>query len=186
MPGSASGACWLVPCSPWPPPFAPPTPVPVARGRSPASQLLWRGLTSRPRASQASAHHLPDAGQALLGLAGGEISRFPRKELTHMLGSTTAPGRQALALARPPVLPSTQRTVSASRGCCFRGSIPSLCAPLSTLHQNPRGFQRMTRGQCGSLHLHWRRLALFTPCRSPGARIVNLSRGGMLPRSVAR
>ena len=48
---------------------------------------------------------------------------------------------QALALARPPVLPSTQRTVSASRGCCFRGSIPSLCAPLSTLHQNPRVFR---------------------------------------------
>src|SRR6516164_9073844 len=67
LPGSASGACWLVPCSPWPPPFAPPTPVPVARGRSPASQLLWRGLTSRPRASQASAHHLPDAGQAFFG-----------------------------------------------------------------------------------------------------------------------
>jgi hypothetical protein len=56
---------------------------------------------------------------------------------------------QALALARPSVLPSTQRTVSASRRSCFRGSIPSLCAPLSTLHRNPRGFQRMTRGQCG-------------------------------------
>ena len=101
MPGSASGACWLVPCSPWPPPFAPPTPVAVARGRSPASQLLWRGLTSRPRASQASAHHLPDAGQGLLGLAGGEISRFPRKELTHMLGSTTAPGRPGARVGAP-------------------------------------------------------------------------------------
>ena len=93
---------------------------------------------------------------------------------------------QALALARLSVLPSTQCTVSASRGCCFRGSIPSLCAPLSTLHQNPHGFQRMTRGQCGSLDLHWQRLALFTPCRSPGARIVNLSGCGMLPVSVAR
>ena len=101
LPGSASGACWLVPCSPWPPPFAPPTPVPVARGRSPVSQLLWRGLTSRPRASPASAHHLPDAGQALLGLAGGEISRFPRKELTHMLGSTTAPGRPGARVGAP-------------------------------------------------------------------------------------
>src|SRR3979409_2684011 len=30
-PGSESGACWLVPCSPRPPPFAPPTPAPVAR-----------------------------------------------------------------------------------------------------------------------------------------------------------
>src|SRR5690242_14928490 len=103
-----------------------------------------------------------------------------------MLGSTTAPAGQALALARLPVLPSTQCTVSASRGCCFRGSIPSLCAPLSTLHQNPHGFQRMTRGQCGSLDLHWQRLALFTPCRSPGARIVNLSHRDMLFASVAR
>ena len=93
---------------------------------------------------------------------------------------------QALALARPSVLPSTQCTVSASRECCFRGSIRSLCAPLSTLHQSPRGFQRMTRGQCGSQDLHWQRLALFTPCRSPGARIVNLAARGMFVVSVAR
>src|SRR5260370_5320765 len=93
LPGSESGACWLVPCSPWPPPFAPPTPAPVARRRSPASQLLWRGLTSRLCASSASAHHLPDAGQVATALARREISRFPHKELTHMLGSTTAPGR---------------------------------------------------------------------------------------------
>ena len=92
---------------------------------------------------------------------------------------------QALALARPPVLPSTQRTVSASRGCCFRGSIPSLCAPLSTLRRSPRGHQRMTRGQCGSLDLHWQRLALFT-CRSPGARIVNLADPGRLFCGPAR
>ena len=96
-----SGACWLVPRSPRSPPFAPPTPAPVARYRSPASQLLWRGLTSRPRASPASAHHLPGAGQTLLILAGGEISRFPCKELTHMLGSTTAPGRPSARAGAP-------------------------------------------------------------------------------------
>jgi hypothetical protein len=50
---------------------------------------------------------------------------------------------QALALARPSVLPSTQCTVSASRGCCFRGSIPSLCAPLSTLRRSPLTRQRL-------------------------------------------
>ncbi len=93
MPGSESGACWLVPCSPRPPPFAPPTPTSVARRRSPASQLLWRGLTSRLCASSASAHRLPDADHSLLALARREISRFPGKERTHMLGSTTAPGR---------------------------------------------------------------------------------------------
>src|SRR3979411_1472564 len=93
LPGSESGACWLVPCSPWPPPFAPPTPTSVARRRSPASQLLWRGRTSRLCASSASAHHLPDADQGATALARREISRFPGKERTHMLGSTTAPGR---------------------------------------------------------------------------------------------
>src|SRR3954447_26808961 len=41
-----------------------------------------------------------------------------------------------------------------------------LCAPLSTLRRHPRGYWSMTRGQCGSLHLHCERLALSTPCRS--------------------
>src|SRR5215831_6853052 len=49
--------------SPWPPPFAPPTPRRIAPLCSPASQLLWRGPTSRVRASSASAPHLPDAGR---------------------------------------------------------------------------------------------------------------------------
>ena len=40
--------------------------------------------------------------RACLSLAGDEISRFPGKELTHMLGSTTAPGRPG-ARARAPV-----------------------------------------------------------------------------------
>jgi hypothetical protein len=53
---------------------------------------------------------------------------------------------QALALARLAMLPSTQRTVSASRGWCFRGSIPSLCAPLSTLRRHPRGGRRHDSG----------------------------------------
>ena len=34
---------------------------------------------------------------------------------------------------------------------------------------SPSRGRRMTRGQCGSLDLHWERLALSTPCRSPGA-----------------
>src|SRR5712671_3081820 len=158
LPGSESGACWLVPCSPWPPPFAPPTPAPVARRRSPASQLLWRGLTSRLCASSASAHHLPNADQGATALARREISRFPGKELTHMLGPTTAPGRPGARDDAPVRV-------------AFR-SMHSLCAPLSTLRRHPRGGRRMTRGQCGSLDLHWERLALPTPCRSPGARIV--------------
>src|SRR5258708_15995800 len=48
--------------------------------------------SSRLCASSASAHHLPDADQGATALARREISRFPGKERTHMLGSTTAPG----------------------------------------------------------------------------------------------
>jgi hypothetical protein len=45
------------------PPFAPPTPQPVARHRSSASSLLRLGPTSRVRASPATAPRLPDAGR---------------------------------------------------------------------------------------------------------------------------
>src|SRR5215472_2071059 len=62
-PGSASGTCFAGPHSPWSPPFAPPTPRRIAPLCSPASQLLWRGPTSRVRASSATAPHLPDAGR---------------------------------------------------------------------------------------------------------------------------
>jgi hypothetical protein len=44
-----------------------------------------------------------------------ETSRFPSKERPHMPGSLTTPGRQALALARLSVLPSTVVPASASR-----------------------------------------------------------------------
>src|SRR6266436_1366184 len=44
---------------PRPSPFAPPTPLPIARLCSPASSLLWLGLTSHLRTSPALAPHLP-------------------------------------------------------------------------------------------------------------------------------
>src|SRR4051794_32480293 len=88
------GACFAVPPSPWPLPFAPPTPQPVARPCSPASQLLWQSLTSRVRTSSATAPHLPDAYQScLLRLVRRGISRFPSSEFPHMPGSSTTPGR---------------------------------------------------------------------------------------------
>src|SRR5258707_12547582 len=71
--GSASGACFAGPHSPWSPPFAPPAPWQLAPPRiapqriappcSSASQLLWRSPTSRARASSATAPRLPDADQ---------------------------------------------------------------------------------------------------------------------------
>src|SRR5712672_2794917 len=182
LPGSESGACWLVPCSPWPPPFAPPTPAPVARRRSPASQLLWRGLTSHARASPASAHHLPDADQGATALARREISRFPDKERTHMLGSTTAPGRPGARDDAPGHVAFRSKHSVGDPGVVFSRLNTQPMRTLSTLHQHPHGCQRMTRGQCGSLDLHWERLALSTPCRSPGARIVTETEFGRATR----
>src|SRR5215472_5854724 len=72
-------------------------------------------------------------------------------------------------MTRLDVLPSAICTASAPGIGLFRGSMAGLCAPLSTLRRNPRGQLRMTRGRCGSLLLHRKRLALSTPCRSPGA-----------------
>jgi hypothetical protein len=46
-------------------------------------------------------------------------------------------------------------------GVGFRGCIPGLPVPLSTL----RGRPRMTRGRCGSLTLHRMTLSLTTPRR---------------------
>jgi hypothetical protein len=43
----------------------------------------------------------------------------------------------------------------------FRGSIPCLHVPLSTLHGLRYRNSRMTRGQCGWLDLHCRRLPLL-------------------------
>jgi impB/mucB/samB family len=80
-----------------------------------------------------------------------------------VLRSPTAPGRPgARAGASVRVAFHSKHSVNVPR-VVFSGLKPSLCAPLPTLHQNPHGFQRMTRGQCGSLDLHWQRLALFTP-----------------------
>src|SRR5450759_4023216 len=63
FPGTVPGPCFADSHSPRPPPLAPPTPQPVARLCSSASQLLWRGQTSHDRTSSATAPRLPDAGQ---------------------------------------------------------------------------------------------------------------------------
>ena len=94
--------CWLA--FPSAPPLAPPTPLPVARLCSSASQLLWRGQTSHDRASSATAPRLPDADQSrrvTYLLANHEISRFPFKERPHMPRSTTTPGRPGTRVSVP-------------------------------------------------------------------------------------
>src|SRR5260370_7468971 len=51
FPGPAPGACFAGSHSPRPPHLAPPTPQPIARLCSSASQLLLRSLTSHVRSS---------------------------------------------------------------------------------------------------------------------------------------
>src|SRR6266566_3060829 len=66
LPGSESGACFAGSHSPWPLPFAPPAPRRSRPLCSSASQLLWQSLTSRDRASSATAPRLPDADRRRL------------------------------------------------------------------------------------------------------------------------
>ena len=51
----------------------------------------------------------------------------------------------------------------------FHGSIARPHVPLSTLRLGPCGPRRMTRGRCGSLHLHRMTLSFTTPRRFSSA-----------------
>src|SRR5258708_12392578 len=80
--------------SPWPPPFAPPAPPPVARLCSSASQLLWRSLTSHARASSPTAPRLPDPAQNSPGpLARPVIPPSPPHDLLPLPAASTPPHR---------------------------------------------------------------------------------------------
>src|SRR5216684_9269466 len=115
--GRTESACFAGSHSPRPPPLAPPTPQPVARL---CSQLLLRSLTSHVRSSSATAPRLPDAGQSSAPqLARRGISRFPSKELLHMPGSSTTPGRSDLAMARPKRIAFRARNSVGARRLAF-------------------------------------------------------------------
>src|SRR5438132_14276223 len=57
----------------------------------------------------------------------------------------------------------------------FRGSIPGLYVPLSTLHPRPYARRYMTRSQCGALLLHCMKLSFTTPYRLLPAQIGRAS-----------
>ena len=139
--------------SPWPPPFAPPAPQPVARLCSSASQLLWRSSTSHVRSSLAPAPRLPNADQRMrewpdLGPPGSRSRSFDTCQVLR-------PRRAA----RPCDIASGDvafrlRNSVGTRNYQFRGSMAGLCPPLPTLRRRPCGRQRTARGRCGSLLLH--------------------------------
>src|SRR6266567_3002385 len=151
LPGSESGACFAGAHSPWPPPFAPPAPRRSRPLCSSASQLLWQSLTSRDRASSATAPRLPDADRRRL--PNGRSRDLP------------VPAQGASAHARFfDHAGSFGPCDGASETCClphskrrrhpgigFRGSMAGLCPPLPTLRRRPRGRQRTARGRRGSV-----------------------------------
>ena len=61
--------------------------------------------------------------------------------------------------------------------CVFRSSIPGPSVPLSTLHPAPRGTQRKTRGQDGSLLLSCEALSSSTARRFIPAIALPYGRG---------
>src|SRR5215468_164034 len=123
FPGPVSGTCSIGSRSPWPPPFAPPPPLPVARHCSAASLLLWRSLTSHARASSASVPHLPDAGQSALSLWPDMISH----------GDAAHVAFDGFRASRPP------------QCYLFRGSLPLPIRSLCTLRIRRRRRLRNTR-----------------------------------------
>ena len=96
------------------------------------------------------------------------ISRFPGEMFPCMLGvSDRAGSRRASRWRRVGCGLPLSSTASAPRSGVmrFRGSIPGLHVPLSTLRRRPYGRRRMTRGRCGSLLLHRMTLSFTTPRR---------------------
>ena len=136
-PGSVSGTCSPEPHSPRPRPFAPPL-----RRRAPAPSFA--GFVATMSGSDFSRSCIIGYGSCLPGAG----RRLRRRSTARSPGSRARnvptcqglrPRRIAarLALAPSSVLPSKLQTSSAS-GMSFRGSIPGLPAPLSTLRGRRR------------------------------------------------
>src|SRR4249920_1565913 len=162
-PGTVSGACFDGAHSPWPRPFAPPTPQQIALPCSPASQLLWPRPTSHARASSATAPRLPDADRRTRErtLNRRPVTRYPSfrrdpfaRDVLLDPGGTTMPRITALHMLR-----WTIETVSAPASSSFRGSITHPTQSLCTLRV--RRHRRLTQHSLpgGLLDLTWAGLA---------------------------
>jgi hypothetical protein len=114
FPGAVSGTCGIGSRSPWPPPFAPPPPLPVARRCSAASLLLRRSLTSH------AVHHrlrfltFPMRTSRLCSLWPDMRSLRFRRVPFGRDGTFDPGGATASRIAMPHILPSTVPSVSAS------------------------------------------------------------------------
>ena len=157
--------------SPWPDPFPPSASLARRAPKSSGSRSCSRtsavpGLSDSPR-SFIGASFLSDLrrGPRRCGVERG-ASRLPREVLACVPGVCDPAGSRQVLRWRPARrgLPSTVNA-SAPRMRQFRDSIPSPHVPLSTLRPRPHERVRMTRGRCGSLHLHRMELSSTTPHR---------------------
>src|SRR5260370_33689775 len=104
------------------------------------------------------------AHEIVTGVAGA--SRFSRMEFPCMLGvSDCAESFESSRWRFHQCGLPSRWTTSALRIDLFRSSISRLHVPLSTLHEQPCDWPRMTRGQGGSLRPPWVTLSFTTPYR---------------------
>jgi len=166
-PGAASGPWFAQPPSPWPVPFPPRPPLcasvlDTSRG-SVVALVLWSGPTPCTRASRSCSCGGSPCGPG--GDGPGRMQGLPgpvHNVSVHARGLRPRQVGPSLAITGWSVLPSAcSERVGPRQKRRFRGSIPCLHIPLSTLHWHRYRCQRMTRGQRGWLTLRCRGLAPF-------------------------
>ena len=137
----------------------------------PASRLLWRGLTSRARASSASAPRLPDATARLHQLtASRETSRFPFKERARMPGSTTTPGRTCARVGAPMRVAFRRDDGVGTRvHASLAAQWPARMYPCRRFALVLANDDARLGASAVRYPFTARTFALHTPCRSPGA-----------------
>jgi hypothetical protein len=149
------GRCRLPCCSPQSPVFPPPPPPSV----SPLTLFgSFAGTTPMFDSSPACMHGLcfwlpvPIRRLVSPGCRRG-LSVLERVVSRRAHGSWTTPGLMAARVIVPISVAFPLGAHGRRPNCVFRSSIPGPSMPLSTLHPAPRGTQRKTRGQDGSLFL---------------------------------
>ena len=135
---------------------------------SETSSVLRGSQTPCDRASVDCALRLPTATRSAIAAGSRRVSRFSCMTLPHMLGvsSSTAPGPSTPRLCGAAGLAfGSGNSLGTWMPIRFRGSIPGLRVPLSTLRARPYGRVHMTRGHRGWLTLQCANSSFATSCR---------------------
>src|SRR5713101_7380497 len=167
-------------------PFSPRPPPLVAQPCSGASSTLRACPTPPACSSSAMPFGFPLRPTSPLTVGRLEVSQIQAKCFRTCMGVSDPGCPSPSRLSTRWILPSAcPDDVGASNCYRFRGSLPSLCLPLSTLRPQPRDCQRMTQGRGGLLGLprmalssttlllaHWRfRRRRDVPYGTPPPRI---------------